>query len=411
MKKLMYGMIIFSVWSFNKTNAQQFIDYESPPVQYSKEKPDNEIENLRNRLDSKESKLVYESRHGFLKSLLKELNISETSQVLVFSKSSLQTHHIGPKNPRAIFFNDTTFVGYLHGTIGMIEIAIADKNRGMSFYTLDQSKNEIPEIQLQINQCMTCHGGTRSLGVPGLIVRSVFTDEEGRVLFSAGGNLGENSNPLEKRWGGWYVTGRSGIQQHLGNFVLKDKKRPSKIDNFMGINLTQLDSFFASGEYPQPTSDIVALMVMEHQLNVLNYITRLVFESKIATVTKDFSHIDNAVENLVKQLLFSSELPLKNPIEGGEAFKMHFENFTSNNNFSKSLRILDLKKRIFKHPISFMICSDAYKGLPADVREKVQKKILMITSSDETIEGYEHLDVSNKKFIREILSSTSFQKN
>lgn len=411
MIKLMLRIFIILILLPTYINAQRFIDYEIGPINYSNSKPDNKIEKLQAQLSTKKKALINEPRFGFLKSLLKELKINEASQVLVFSKSSLQSHFVGPKTPRAIYFNDSTFVGYVNHPSGMIEMAVADNNRGISFYTLDQSENLKPEIQLQNNQCLTCHGGTRSLGVPGLMVRSVFTDNEGRLLFSAGGNHTDHSTSLENRWGGWYVTGHSGNQKHLGNFFLKDKKRPLHPDNTKGVNLNMLDSFFDTDDYLRPESDIVSLMVMEHQIDVLNCITRVIYESKIGTISNECTGLNTAVEDLVKKLLFCLEAPLTNPIKGGEAFKKYFENSFEEGTLGKTLRQLNLKNRIFKHSLSYMITSDAFENLPSEARKKVLKRIMQIVQSDQKLQGFEHLQAADKKSIQELLKNMIITEN
>lgn len=411
MKNLIIGIVVLLILISRQSIAQRFIDYESAPIYYAKAKPENKIEEFQIQLKANKSRLVHEPKFGFLKSLLRELGISEASQVLVFSKSSLQSHFVGPKTPRAIYFNDSTFVGYVNNPSGMIEMAVADNNRGISFYTLDQSENLKPEIQLQNNQCLTCHGGPRSLGVPGLMVRSVFTDNEGRLLFSAGGNHTDHSTPLENRWGGWYVTGHSGNQKHLGNFFLKDKKRPLHPDNTKGVNLNMLDSFLDTDDYLQPGSDIVSLMVMEHQIDVLNCITRVIYEYKIGTVSNECAGLNTAVEDLVKKLLFCLEAPLTNPIKGGEAFKKYFENSSEEGTLGKTLRQLNLKNRIFKHSLSYMITSDAFGNLPPEARKKVLKRIMQIVQSDQKLQGFEHLQAADKNSIQELLKNMIITEN
>ncbi len=50
---------------------------------------------------------------GYLRSMLKALQIDIDSQVLVFSRTSLQTGFISDRTPRAIYFNDDTYVAWV----------------------------------------------------------------------------------------------------------------------------------------------------------------------------------------------------------------------------------------------------------------------------------------------------------
>src|SRR5947209_11611205 len=91
-------------------------------------------------------KLEYTENWGYLPSVLKELNVPISSQTLVFSKSSFQLSQISPQMPRAIYFNDDTYVGWVnHGQF--IEIATVDPKTGPVFYTLDQDYDPYPEFE------------------------------------------------------------------------------------------------------------------------------------------------------------------------------------------------------------------------------------------------------------------------
>ncbi len=81
---------------------------DGPPINYSTEKPSNRVENLIRQLEAGKVKIDYEKKFGYLRGLLKELDVPESSQVLAFSKTSLQRHRIGPATP-APFISATTF--------------------------------------------------------------------------------------------------------------------------------------------------------------------------------------------------------------------------------------------------------------------------------------------------------------
>ena len=73
------------------------------------------IADLQRKIDAGTLKLEFEADHGYLKSLLKILNIPVSSQALVFSKSSFQLHLISPDRPRALYFNDDVYAGWTRG--------------------------------------------------------------------------------------------------------------------------------------------------------------------------------------------------------------------------------------------------------------------------------------------------------
>src|SRR5690348_15160097 len=81
-------------------------EFERAPIHYSTAAADNPVSRLQQRLDTGKAKLTFDGEYGYLKQLLAELNVPASSQVLVFSKTSLQRHRIGPKTPRALYFSD-----------------------------------------------------------------------------------------------------------------------------------------------------------------------------------------------------------------------------------------------------------------------------------------------------------------
>ena len=107
--------------------------------------PNNVIEALEAKLKTGEIKFSYApDGHGYLKSMLEALKLSPESQVLPFTKSSLQFDRISPGTPRAIYFNDDVSVGAVHPG-GLIEIIANDRRGGIVFYTLD---NKAPERRI-----------------------------------------------------------------------------------------------------------------------------------------------------------------------------------------------------------------------------------------------------------------------
>ncbi len=315
------------------------VNYEEAPIRYSATKPvDNDIARLQSKLDSGEVQLRFDPQFGYLPNLLEKLQIAAESQSLVFSKTSLQNDKIGPANPRAIYFNDRIHLGYVQD--GVIEIAAVDSKLGMAFYTLRQEEVAKPTLERQANRCMSCHGVARTRGVPGVLVRSVFPDRTGAPVIAAGSYQSTHRSPIAQRWGGWYVTGSHGNQTHLGNFILDQPKKPKSIDNQQGMNLRTLTDRLNASKYLRPTSDVVALMVLEHQVDVLNLLTQAnfvaqhafyQFESAIAdgepreyALERMNNRVTASVKPLMEALFFADEPRLNEPIRGDATFTNAF---------------------------------------------------------------------------------------
>lgn len=227
--------------------------YENEPVRYSASTPTEAVSKLKTKIDSGKFSLAYDTEWGYLPALLKELNVPISSQILVFSKTSLQKHFIEPDAPRALYFNDDVYVGYCqHGEV--CEISATDPQLGQVFYTVAQQKNATPKITRQTHTCLQCHDSSSlTLGVPGLIMRSVYPDRDGMPVYSAGTFHTTQESPLKERWGGWYVSGTSGSQLHMGNTIVA-KDDAEHADFKKGCNVVALDKYFDTKKYLRRTA-------------------------------------------------------------------------------------------------------------------------------------------------------------
>ncbi len=332
MKRLWPGFAI--IWGLSLPIWAQ--EYEQEPIRYSEAKPDNRISQLIERIDAGKAQLDYEPHFGLLRSLLKELKVPESSQTLVFSKTSLQRHRISPRTPRALYFNDDVYVGFCQDG-DLLEVSAVDAQLGTVFYTIQQGQTDRPRIIRQGDHCLLCHGSSQTKEVPGHLVRSVFVDPSGMPILTAGTYRVDQTTPLENRWGGWYVTGTHGAQKHLGNLVTRGGDAAKQVVNTAGMNVTDLGTRFDASAYLTRHSDIVALMVLEHQTDVHNLITRANFSTRQAMYHQQAlnrelgepvdhvwestrSRIKSACEPLVEGLLCSGEAKLTNPIQGTSGF-------------------------------------------------------------------------------------------
>lgn len=396
----------------------QRVNYEEPPISYSVTKPENRVSQLQEKLDTGTVALKFEPERGYLKSLLEQLQISTSTQVLSFGRTSLQDDKISPATPRALYFSDDVHLGYVQN--GLIEIAAHDPSLGMVFYTLKQTDDSPPVFQRQTNSCLTCHGAARTKNVPGVLIRSVYPDPGGHPVVAAGSFVSTHKSPLNQRWGGWYVTGKHGDQQHLGNFVLTTAKKPKTIDNSAGHNLDNLKDRFDTMKYLTPHSDLVALMVLEHQTDTLNILTTASFEMRHAQYLIEQAGDDAAAkekaaklyadrltknsEQIVRAFLFAEEAKLTAPVTGTSDFVTEFSSRGPKDSKGRSLRDFNLQTRMFKHPCSYLIQSPAFESLPEELKQSVGQRMSEVLSSSELPNGLEHLSEADRVAIREILT-------
>jgi hypothetical protein len=397
-------------------------DLEREPIHYMKAPAHNAVSRLQERVDAGKTRLTYEAKFGYLRSLLKELNVPQSSQMLVFSKTSLQRRRIRARQPRALYFNDDAYVGFCqHGDL--VEVAAADPQLSMVFYSLDQKEAAKPRFARRNDTCLICHGSSQNQGFPGLLVRSVYADAGGYPLLALGTHRIDHTSPLDQRWGGWYVTGTSGKQTHRGNLIVRDEHDVAKLDLAATTNVTDLGRRFKTSAYLTPHSDIVALMVLEHQAEMHNRITRANLQTRLALYEdaeinkalgkpsgqhsdSTVSRIKGAGDPLVEYLLLSEEARLTRKIQGTSDFAREFMRRGPHDPKGRSLRDLDLTRRLFKYPCSYLIYSETFDSLPGPVKDHVLRRLWDVLSGKDKSKAFAHLSAGDRRAILEILIAT-----
>ncbi len=342
--------------------------------------------------------------------VLKTLDVPVESQVLVFSKTSLQNGLIHPKNPRSLYFSEDAYVGYVPG--GDIEAIVQDPVLGPVYYLIGSHHEKGMEIERDTSNCLSCHGTGRTEGVPGMLIRSVYPDEDGHPLLQLGTTDVDQTTPLEERWGGWYVTGRSSLP-HLGNRVFSEDgdREPQE------VFLEDIGGVIDAGKYPVATSDIVALMVLEHQCNAhalinaasLNYRRAYHF---MKTVNPDGDPeagsagrvADSWAKKITDCFFFKDEADLGDGVEGSVAFQKAFLARYPKTEDGDSLAELRLYGRLFKNRCSYMVYSDAFAGLPEAVKKKVLARMKRVLAGDDP--EVDWISGSERKRISIILEET-----
>ena len=415
------AILFLSILGLAEDPAQAQFDFEKEPINYSKAESNDAVAKLVSRLESGEIELRWDDQQGWLPDLLEKLDISTKSQALVFSKTSLQFRYITPQNPRAIFFNDDTYLGYVPGG-EIIEISSVDDQIGAVFYSIDQREAESPQITRDHSHCMTCHGTSKTKNIPGYLIRSVFTSGSGQPHYSMGSTTTDHRTEFKKRFGGWYVTGEHGEMKHRGNKIARRDPR-DPFDWEKHANIDSLTELIDTGPYPESTSDLVALMVLEHQAQMHNMITRAGFETRQAIHYQEVMNrvlergdeyesestarrIKAAGDELLKYLLFADEYKLESPIKGSNQFARQFEEQGKRDNQGRSLRDFDLQTRLFRYPCSFLIYSTSFDELPPKMLNYVEERLIEILAADEVDPEFSHLTAEDRQAILEILVDT-----
>ncbi len=370
---------------------------------------------LRSELQTGRRVLQTEPATGYLRSLLEQLKIPLASQTLVFSKTSLQKHLISPANPRAIYFNDDVYVAWVpDGKI--IEIAATDPQLGTVFYTVDQPEGrDVGKLVRKNQRCLFCHASSDTGRIPGLLMGSVYTDPKGNRVFSANAIPTDSDGPLQGRWAGWFVSGTHGKQTHLGNLTINPSEDFSVVDSTQNVNVTDLSRWFDVAKYPSPHSDIVALLVLRHQVTMHNLLTdanhraRLQLHSDVASpqVSPETAKIlDELAGQLVDGLLMVDATKFSDRITGTSSFADQFSRRGPHDTAGRSLRQLDLEHRLFRYPCSFLIYSDSFAALPPALLDRTYRLLLGVLKAKDTGEKYLRLSNTQRTEILQILLDT-----
>ncbi len=362
----------------------------------------NPIEDLQRKIDSGEVKLEFRAPRGYLDSVLEALEISPNTQTLVFSKTSAQFRLISPRSPRAIYFNDDVYVGWVRrGPI--LELSTADPERGAAFYTLEQQETKNPRFVLDNGQCLQCHESRRTLEIPGHLTRSVHPGGDGMPVFRLGTTNVDQTTPLAERFGGWFVTG-AGFP-HLGNRLLTKAEDPEETEPFELSKVIRLE------DYLRPTSDVVAHMLLVHQTQMHNRIAHATLEARKALAYRDDMagrfgevseslaasvkrRIERPAEELLRYMLFADEAEITGEIEGSALL----EEFRARGGMYE----LDLERRLLKTPISYLVMSESFDALPEETMTYIRLRLREVLPAASP--GFEHLTTGDQESIQQLLS-------
>ena len=404
-------MIACAAWSAAVVVSAQFddspLDLDHPAITYRTRQSTNVVDTLSARVQAGQVNLPYEDTTGYLKPVLDALNVSVDSQMVVFSKTSLQLNNIQPRNPRVIYFNDSVAVAWVRG--GFIEIAAHDPAQGAVFYRVLRAVTGPPAF-FRDDSCLSCHNAFATLNVPGFLAKSVPSAVDGSGLPWLGNYLTDHRSPIVERWAGWYVTGKTGTIRHLGNAPLANRNADDLTIDAANLNLADLRSRFDTSGYLSPHSDVVALLVFDHQIRMMNLLTRIGWQAR--TLAHDgrsepaiVTGLRDIASETVDYMLFVDEAPLSG-VSGTSGFAESFGKRGPRDSKGRSLRDFDLKQRLFTNPCSYMIYSEAFERLPPAAKRAIYQRLWEVLSGRVRAPKYARLSSADRDRIIEILRET-----
>lgn len=379
---------------------------DDPAIAYATAPLDNVVDELNRRLESGAATLTFDGRSGYLQSVIDALQLPVDSQLLLFSKGSLQRRQIEPSNPRAVFFDDGVALGWVRDG-DLLEVAVQDRRAGLVFYSLEQRPAERPAFKREF-RCLGCHMTGDTLGVPGLLMFSTTpatSDRAARAVAT------DHRTAVAERWGGWFVTGRSGGARHRGNQVQGFAASPDGVASVAGL--------FDPEGFRATASDIAALLTYSHQVHMANLLTRAAWEARAADPslrpgapaspeqTQALEALMNGIaEEVVDYMLFVDEAPLPNPIAGDSGFAERMSARGPRDSRGRSLYELDLNRRLLKYPCSYLVYSPAFDALPLLIKAPIYKRMWDVLGGAVRDPRYSVLSLADRQAIVEILKDT-----
>jgi hypothetical protein len=399
-RRALVGGLVLAAAAVAAAQEWQGVLHEHPAIAYAVRPTTDRVGALGRAIADSARTLDRDPRTGYLRSLLDALGVPVESQLLVFSRTGVQRAHTSPRNPRSLFFNRSVVVGYIPGA-PMIEIASHDPRQGVVFYTIDQAASP-PAIRRQ-TMCLTCHVSASTLDVPGVIARSNAVDDEGNTLPQLGSNDVTHETVHPDRWGGWFVTSEGvpapyNQRAHEGNITFSPKGNTSS-----QVFIDWINSDPESRGYASPQSDIVSLLVFDHQMHAINLLTRLNWESRVGAD----GEVRRVAAELGDHLLFTGEVPPSVPLIALPGFAKDLASAAPHDHLGRSFAQLDLERRLMRYPCSYMIYSEAFAALPAAVKQLVYQRMMERLSTEDVRRAPQvRMTAEDRRAVLEILRDT-----
>jgi hypothetical protein len=402
-------MLCAANWSSAHLDAQRggmFLgSADDPAIRYSTTPLANAVDDLNRRLQDGSTALAFEGRTGYLRSVIDALKLPVDSQLLVYSKGSLQGRLVEPSNPRALFFSDRVVLGWVRDA-ELLEVIAQDEHAGVVFYSLEQRLAARPAFKREF-RCLGCHMTGDTAGIPGLLMFSSTPDTDGDPHVNVVAT--DHRTPYQNRFGGWFVTGRTGAARHAGNQV-------PALDRGGRGDVASVAGLFDGDGYRAATSDVAALLTFSHQTHMINLLTRASWEAKAADPALHpgaagqmplvEALMAGVAEEAVDYMLFVDEPPLPDRVSGGSGFTERMSASGPRDSKGRSLYELDLTRRLLKYPCSYLIYSPAFDALPPLAKTPIYKRMWQILSGELRDPRYARLSRADRQAIVEILRDT-----
>jgi hypothetical protein len=403
---------------------QGYIPYSDAPINYRSQDLTDPVALLEKQIEDGKVTLTYDADQGYLRSILSLLKVPVESQTLVFSKTSFQYPKISPEHPRALYYNDDVYVGKVHQG-NAIEIVSFDPKQGAIFYLLDEQKVDKPVIQRAELDCTQCHIAAGTRGVPGVLLRSVYSTSTGTLAPRSPSYITDQESPLKQRWGGWYVSGALG-NATMANGIVADAPQGA-VPQGGTLQLTSLGRPYDPAAYLAPGSDQVALLVLTHQAQMHNLITLTNYQTRLALYALQKTgvktdgvalealpeatrrQIEKPADQLLHHLLFINETRLGLDAQQAiktSAFAREFAAQGIRDSKGRSLRDFDLHDRIFKFPCSYLIYNAAFDDLPEPAKGYIYHRLLQVLSGRDRSAEFASLAPADRQAILSILLET-----
>ena len=381
------------------------LPYGQSAVNYFSESVQDPVARLNAQLQARTVILAPDSRHGFLKSVLHHLAVPQASQLLVFSKTARAPELVSPATPRAVFFNDMVSVAWILDA-RELELSAVDPTRGVNFYTLRQPQADTPDEStaqfVRQDRCLACHAGTSSVEVPGLLLRGFQTDHTGKMLY--GYSRLTHATAFDRRWGGWYVTGSPARLIHRGNLINQAENERHKDQPGFRSTLSSLAGRGDFRNWPASTSDFVAHLIFAHQVHGTNLLIRCGMECRL-------NRYSDAQDRLLRYLVFADEAALE--IDRVETRRLlrtpyakWFQSMKVPSGQPDALRELQLRDRVFRNRLSFLVNTPLFDGLPDEVRDRLLTRLWHGLTDDHPEKMFAHLEAAERKRIVQFLLAT-----
>ncbi len=298
-----------------------------------------------------------------------------------------------------------------------------DADRGPVFYTVSAA-NVRPVLEREAPRCLSCHDSYSELGggVPRFLFESTYDVDHGSLIPDAVARETAQDTPIAQRWGGWYVTGDDGGALHLGNIQPPAANTAVALTKVKRGSLATLDPLLDTSAYLRKTSDIVALLVLEHQVSVHNQITRANYKTRMLldrelpgsdAGSMHWAQLPPALQTrmtsmlrpLVDGLMMTQARGLPARVVGGNGYSDWFQAQGPKDARGRSLRELDLRSKVFRYPLSYLIYSDGFDALPPLVREHVYASLAhALPASPDGQAAFDILQATKPEFARSLTS-------